>query len=58
MYTYDCYLFVVPTKERVNFPVAGFVDEENPALAISNVDVRFKFIVGVALKALFVYLYS
>lgn len=42
----------------MNFPVAGFVDEENPALAISNVDVRFKFIVGVALKALFVYLYS
>lgn len=58
MYTYDCSLFVVPTKDKVNFEVAMFVDDEKPALAIYKVDERFKFTIGARFKALLVYLYN
>ena len=48
----------MPTKDRVNFEVAGLVEDEKPALAISKVDVKFKFVSGALLKALLVYLSS
>lgn len=49
---------MVPTNDKVNFEVAGFVEDEKPALAISKFDERFKFINGALLNALFVYLYN
>jgi len=46
----------VPTKDNVNLEVAGLVDDEKPALAISKVDEKLRFANGAFLKALLVYL--
>ena len=40
MKTYVCSLFVVPTKEKVNFPLDVQVDEEKPADAICKLSIE------------------